>query len=231
LLEPSYDQQVSSPSFALRALVFDFDGLILDTETPEFVAWQEVFAAYGARLTTEEWANVIGSTDHGWNAGASILRQTGEAVPEEALRAKFKARQVLLLDAETIRPGVTALIAGGKERGLALGVASSSPRWWVEGHLTRLGLFAEFAAVTTGDEVPRTKPDPAVYRLAVSRLGVPAESALALEDSPNGVQAAHAAGLRCVAVPNSVSRHLDLSAADAVLDSLALLDLDALPFR
>lgn len=221
---------MTSPSFALRALVFDFDGLILDTETPEFVAWQEVFAAYGAQLTTEEWAHVIGSTDHGWTASASILRQTGEAVPEDALRVKFKARQVSLLEAETIRPGVTALISDGKERGLALGVASSSPRWWVEGHLKRLGLFAEFAAVATGDEVPRTKPDPAVYQLAVSRLGVPSESALALEDSPNGVRAAHAAGLRCVAVPNSVSRHLDLSAADAMLDSLALLNLDAWPF-
>ena len=216
--------------FAPRALVFDFDGLILDTETPEFVAWQEVFASHGARLTTAEWARVIGSTDHGWDAASSIARQTGVSVSSADLRAVWKPRQVELLEAETIRPGVLSLLAAGKARGMAIGVASSSPRWWVEGNLTRLGILSEFSAITTGDEVPRTKPDPAVYQLAVSRLGVPADAALALEDSPNGVQAAHAAGLRCVAVPNDVSRHLDLSAADVVLKSLADLDLDALPF-
>lgn len=221
---------MTSPPFVPRALVFDFDGLILDTETPEFLAWQEVFASYGAQLTTADWARVIGSTDHGWDATSSIARQTGVTVSSAELRAVWKPRQAALLEVETIRPGVLSLLSAGKARGMALGVASSSPRWWVEGNLTRLGILSEFSAITTGDEVERTKPDPAVYRLAASRLAVPAESALALEDSPNGVQAAHAAGLRCVAVPNDVSRHLDLSAADVVLDSLAELDLDALPF-
>jgi HAD superfamily hydrolase (TIGR01509 family) len=220
---------VTTSSFAPRALVFDFDGLILDTETPEFVAWQEVFASFGAQLTTAEWARVIGSMDHGWDPASSIARQTGIAVSSEDLRALWKPRQVALLEAETIRPGVLSLLSAGKGRGLALGIASSSPRWWVEGNLTRLGIISQFSAIATGDEVPRTKPDPAVYQLAVSRLAVPADSVLALEDSPNGVRAAHEAGLRCVAVPNDVSRHLDLSAADAVLQSLAELDLDALP--
>ena len=221
---------MTSPPFAPRALVFDFDGLILDTETPEFLAWQEVFASYGARLTTVEWARVIGSTDHGWDASSSIARQTGAVVSAADLRAVWKPRQSALLEVETIRPGVLALLSAGRARGLSLGVASSSPRWWVEGNLTRLGILSQFSAITTKDDVQRTKPDPAVYRLAVSRLAVPAASALALEDSPNGVQAAHAAGLRCVAVPNDVSRHLDLTAADAVLESLEELDLDALPF-
>lgn len=221
---------MTSPAFALRALVFDFDGLILDTETPEFVAWQEVFTSYGAQLTTAEWSRVIGSLDHGWDASSSIALQTGISVPSEDLRAAWKPRQVALLEAETIRPGVLSLLSAAESRGLALGVASSSPRWWVEGNLTRLGIISQFSVIATGDEVPRTKPDPAVYRLALSRLAVPADSALALEDSPNGVVAAHAAGLRCVAVPNNVSRHLDLSAADAVLESLTELDLDVLPF-
>ena len=219
-----------TPVPALRALVFDFDGLILDTETPEFRAWQEVFAAHGAELTTGDWAHVIGSMDHGWDAAAEIGRRTGLAVDAARVRAAWKARQVELLALETVRPGVVGLLKEAALRGLGLGVASSSPRWWVEGNLTRLGLLDSFSAVATGDEVPRTKPDPAVYQLAVSRLGVPPEAALALEDSPNGVRAALAAGLRCVAVPNEVSRHLDLSAADAVLDSLAELDLDALPY-
>lgn len=213
----------------LRALVFDFDGLILDTETPEFRAWQEVFAAYGTTLTTADWAHVIGSMDHGWDAAAEITRRTGQSVDRDELRATWKARQVELLALETIRPGVLELLKEAKLRGLGLAVASSSPRWWVEGNLTRLGIFDSFDAVCTGDEVARTKPDPAVYLLAVSRLAVSPDTALALEDSPNGAVAARAAGLRCVIVPNDVSRHLDLSAADAVLPSLEQLDLDALP--
>lgn len=210
----------------VRALVFDFDGLILDTETPEFVAWQEVFAAYGASLVAEDWAHVIGSLDSGWNAATEIRKQTGAVVDQDALRKTWKARQVELLARETVRPGVTELIGEAKRRGLGLAVASSSPRWWVEGNLERLGLLEDFPVIATGDEVARTKPDPAVYLLAVSRLGVPPSAALALEDSPNGIRAAHAAGLRCIAVPNPVSRHLDLSAADAVLPSLTLVDLD-----
>jgi HAD superfamily hydrolase (TIGR01509 family) len=219
-----------TPVPALRALVFDFDGLILDTETPEFRAWQEVFAAHGTQLTTGDWAHVIGSMDHGWDAAAEIRRRTGADVDAGLVREAWKERQVELLARETVRPGVVSLLEQAAARGLGLGVASSSPRWWVEGNLTRLGLLESFSVVATGDEVPRTKPDPAVYQLAVSRLGVPPAAALALEDSPNGIRAALAAGLRCVAVPNEVSRHLDVSAADAVLGSLADLDLDALPF-
>jgi len=210
--------------------VFDFDGLILDTETPEFRAWQELFTAHGGELTTAAWAHVIGSMDSGWNPAAELGRQTGRAYTREELRAEWKPRQVELLAQETVRPGVLDLIKEAKLRGIALGVASSSPRQWVQGNLERLGIFDSFDAVATGDEVERTKPDPAVYLLALKRLSVPAAAALALEDSPNGIQAAQSAGIRCVAVPNDVSRHLDLSAADLLLDSLSELSLDGLPF-
>ena len=216
---------------ALRALVFDFDGLILDTETPEFRAWQELFAAHGGQLTTADWAHVIGSMDSGWDPAVELGRQTGLVYERDELRAAWKPRQVELLAQETVRPGVLDLVKEAKRRGIGLGVASSSPRWWVRGNLERLGIFESFDAVATGDEVRRTKPDPAVYLLALERLSVPARAAIALEDSPNGVRAAQAAGMRCAAVPNDVSRHLDLSGADALLGSLSELNLDALPWR
>jgi HAD superfamily hydrolase (TIGR01509 family) len=190
-----------------------------------------MFAQHGVSLVAADWAHVIGSTDHGWDAATEIARATGRAVDREELRAAWKARHVEMLARERVRPGVLRLVEEAKLRGLGLAIASSSPRAWVQGHLERLGIFDAFDAVVTGDEVARTKPDPALYTLAVTRLGVPAETALALEDSPNGIRAAHAAGLRCVAVPNDVSRHLDVSGADLVLDSLAELDLDALPER
>lgn len=214
----------------LRALVFDFDGLILDTETPEFVAWQEVFAQHGLSLVAADWAHVIGSLDHGWDAATEITRATGQAVDRDELRGRWRERHSELLAKETLRPGVAELIRLARTRGFGLAVASSSKRWWVQGHLERLGIFESFDAVATGDEVEHTKPDPAVYSLAVGRLGVPAAACLALEDSPNGIRAAQAAGLRCVAVPNDVSRNLDVSAADLVLDSLAELDVDTLPW-
>jgi HAD superfamily hydrolase (TIGR01509 family) len=210
--------------------VFDFDGLILDTETPEFRAWQELFAAYGGTLTTGDWAHVIGSTDSGWDPAVELGRQTGRAYDRAELRAQWKPRQVELMGREAVRPGVLSLLGEAKLRGIGLAVASSSTRRWVQGNLERLGIFDSFDAVATGDEVRRTKPDPAVYLLALERLHAPAAAAIALEDSPNGVRAAQAAGMRCVAVPNDVSRHLDLSAADALLPSLGDLDLDALPF-
>jgi HAD superfamily hydrolase (TIGR01509 family) len=219
----------TSGGTALRALVFDFDGLVLDTETPEFVAWREVFAAHGATLVSADWAHVIGSLDSGWDAATEIRKQTGVAVDAEELRTTWKARQVELLARESVRPGVAELLEEASRRGLGVAVASSSRRWWVEGNLERIGLLDAFPVIATGDEVPRTKPDPAVYRLALSRLAVPPAAALAFEDSPNGIRAARAAGLRCIAVPNDVSRHLDLSAADAVLESLTKVDLDALP--
>jgi HAD superfamily hydrolase (TIGR01509 family) len=224
----AYDPRVMPR--ALRALVFDFDGLILDTETSEFQAWQELFAAHGGTLTVADWDHVIGSVDSGWDPAVELGRQTGQAYVSDELRAAWKPRRDELFAQEVIRPGVLELIKEAKLRGLGLGVASSSSRWWVQGHLERLGVFESFDVVATGDEVERTKPDPAVYLLALERLRVPASKAIALEDSPNGVRAAHAAGIACVAVPNDVTRHLDLSAADALLDSLSELNLDELPF-
>jgi HAD superfamily hydrolase (TIGR01509 family) len=220
-------EQPDSP----RALVFDFDGLILDTETPQLRAWQEVFAERGGSLTAADWAHVIGSTDSGWDPAVELERQTGRSYDRTELRAAWKPRKDELLELETIRPGVHELLKAAGLCSMRLGVASSSPRWWVRDHLERLGILGLFNALATGDEVERTKPDPAVYLLALERLAVPGKAAIALEDSPNGVRAAQAAGMRCIAVPNEVSRHLDLSAADAQLDSLCQLDLGALPFR
>ena len=115
--------------------------------------------------------------------------------------------------------------------GLGLGVASSSDRRWVEGHLERLGLHAHFDVIRCADDVPRVKPDPALYRAVLDAMGVRPEEAVALEDSPNGVLAAKRAGLACVAVPNPLTARLDLSAADLRVASLAELSLPELLTR
>lgn len=201
-------------------MIFDFDGLILDTETPEFTAWQEAYAALGASLELKLWAQVIGTHESGWDPWQHLEEQVGGPVDRETIRAARSARHLALIDAETVRPGVETWLDQARDLGLAVALASSSSRRWVTTYLSRLGLLDRFAVIATGDRVPHTKPDPAVYRLALTELGVEPREAIAVEDSANGVAAAKAAGLIAVAVPNAMTAGLDFSHADLVLGSL-----------
>jgi HAD superfamily hydrolase (TIGR01509 family) len=209
------------PAPEFDALVFDFDGLILDTEVPEFQAWQEIFAAHDAVLEIEVWAQCIGSSDHGWDPYAHLADLCGRSVDQAAIRTAKRARVHELVAANSVLPGVAEYLRDARAHGLKIGLASSSPLSWVDGHLRRLGLAAHFDTVKTSEDVRRTKPDPALYQVAVEALGVRPERAIALEDSPNGLAAARAAGLSCVVVPNAMTRHLPLDDADMVLSSLA----------
>jgi HAD superfamily hydrolase (TIGR01509 family) len=202
-------------------VIFDFDGLILDTETPEFIAWQEAYSALGASLDRQTWAQVIGTLESGWDPWTYLEEQVGHPVDRGPIRAVRQTRHLALIDAEVARPGVRAWLDQARDLGLRVGLASSSSAEWVTTYLKRLGILDRFSAIATGDRVPHSKPDPAVYRLALSELGVGAADAIAVEDSPNGIAAAKAAGLVVVAVPNAMTADLDLSAADLVLESLA----------
>ncbi|MEQ4208772.1 HAD family hydrolase [Actinopolymorpha sp. B17G11] len=221
--EPRPMPAFEAPVF--EALVFDFDGLILDTEVPEFQAWQEIFAAHDAVLEIEIWAQCIGSSDHGWDPYAHLADLSGRSVDRTAIRTAKRARVHELIAANPILPGVEAYLRDAREHGLKIGLASSSPLSWVDGHLRRLGLTEHFDTVKTSEDVRRTKPDPALYQVAVEALGVAPERAIALEDSPNGLAAARAAGLSCVVVPNAMTRQLPLHDADMVLTSMADMPL------
>lgn len=205
----------------IRALVFDLDGLIIDTELPEFISWQEQFEAHGARLRLEDWAAVIGTADLG-NPYDWLESAVGGPVDRAAVRTARRARFAELMADEAIRPGVEATLRRARELGLRVGLASSSSAGWVTGLLDTYGLSGRFDAVRTGDDVTQTKPSPELYVRVLEALDVPAEAAVALEDSPNGIAAAKAAGLVCVAVPNELTRQLRLTGADLVLDSLEL---------
>jgi HAD superfamily hydrolase (TIGR01509 family) len=201
-------------------VIFDFDGLILDTETPEFTAWQEAYEALGVTLEMRIWSQSIGTMDSEWDPWQHLEELVGGPVDRESIRVARNARHHALIDLEEARPGVEAWLDQARDLGLAVAVASSSARPWVTTYLSRLGLLDRFAVIATGDRVPRTKPDPAVYRLALTELGVAATEAIAVEDSVNGVQAAKAAGLITVAVPNAMTADLDFTRADLVLGSL-----------
>jgi HAD superfamily hydrolase (TIGR01509 family) len=208
----------------LRGLIFDFDGLILDTESPEFNSWRDIFAEHGCALLLDEWAVCIGTADV-FDPCERLEALLGRPVDRQTLRAERRRRSDVLIAAEAPRPGVVERIAEARAAGMKLGVASSSSSEWVEGHLSRLGLAAHFECVRCSDHVERVKPDPALYRIALHGLGLRPEEAIALEDSPNGILAAKRAGLFCVAIPNAATRDLRLDAADLCLASLSDVSL------
>ena len=211
----------------IKALIFDFDGLILETEGPDYQSWDEVYRSYGCSLPLEKCIESIGSMDT-FDPYLYLEQQLGRQVDREEIRARRRARQVELLANETILPGVEDYIVTARRLGLKLGLASSSSRGWVIGHLSRFGLEASFDCIQCGDDVIRTKPDPSLYLAVLRALGIEPHQAIALEDSPNGCLAAKRAGIFCVAVPNALTQHLVFDSADTRLSSLALLPLEKL---
>jgi HAD superfamily hydrolase (TIGR01509 family) len=208
----------------IRAIVFDFDGLILDTEEPVYRSWLEVYQAHGEELPFERWVQIVGSTTTGFHPQHHLEERLGRALPKEVLDRRIGRRTELVL-AQQLLPGVVSHIDQAKGMGLKVGVASSSTAEWVRGHLARLGILERFDCLRCRDDVAHAKPEPDLYVAVLDCLGVAASDAFAIEDSPNGVMAAKRAGLRCVAIPNSITAKLDLSGADVLLRSLAEITL------
>jgi HAD superfamily hydrolase (TIGR01509 family) len=211
----------------IRAIVFDFDGLILDTEEPVYRSWLEVYQAHGEELPFERWIQIVGSTTTGFHPQHHLEERLGRPLPKEVLDRRIGRRTEMIL-AEKVLPGVVQHLDAAREMGLKLGVASSSTAEWVRGHLARLGVLEKFDCLRCRDDVAHAKPEPDLYLAVLDCLGVDASEAIAIEDSPNGVAAAKRAGLRCVAIPNSITKRLDLSQADLVLSSLADVSLKEL---
>jgi len=207
----------------IRALVFDFDGLLVDTETVALRSWEETLAAAGLAMPYELWHGAIG----GQSSQAMMRSHLSEALGAAAaatLEDRWWARHLELTAVEPVRPGVGAYLAEAAGRGLAVAIASGAVDGWVPGHVARLGLASTFAAVVTGDG-HRPKPAPDTYLAALAALGVPAAEAVAFEDSPTGVAAARAAGLAVVAVPNRATAALAFPGARLVLPSFTALSL------
>jgi len=209
----------------IRALIFDFDGLILETETTIYQSWQEVFQSYDCKLLFDDWSTIIGSANVAFNPMDELEKQLGRDLDREQVEALRWQREYKLVLKQPIMPGVQDALDDAKRLGLHIGLASSSPCEWVVGHLSRLGLIEYFETIKGSDDVALTKPDPALYLEALSALNVPGERAVALEDSPHGVLAAKRAGMYTVAVPNDLTRRMPFQGVDLRLDSLADMPL------
>ncbi|MEU8634539.1 HAD family hydrolase [Amycolatopsis sp. NPDC048633] len=212
-----------------RALVFDFDGTLADTESAVLQSWREVFRDHGVELPMEAWYAVIG-TQHTTPAMFALLAEHVPGIDPEALRPVTRARVLKLLEKLGPREGVRSYLETAKRHGLKLAVASSSSGAWVNPHLERLGIDGYFDAVLTGDR-HKAKPDPDLYLAALAALGAQPQETIAFEDTPHGVTSAKAAGLTCVAVPNAITESLDFGQADVVLPSFTAKPLEALLSR
>jgi HAD superfamily hydrolase (TIGR01509 family) len=208
----------------IRAIVFDFDGLILDTEEPVYRSWLEVYEAHGETLPFERWVQIVGSTTTEFHPQRHLEERLGRPLSQEVVDGRIGRRTEMIL-AQQVLPGILRYIDDATDLGLKLGVASSSTRDWVSGHLERLGILGRFDCVRCRDDVNSAKPAPDLYIAVLDCLGVSPSEAFAIEDSPNGVIAAKQAGMLCVAIPNSITAGLDLSKADLVLRSLSDLSL------
>jgi HAD superfamily hydrolase (TIGR01509 family) len=211
----------------LRAVVFDFDGLIVDSEMPIFEMSRAALAELGHDITVESWSSVVGLGDA--DSHAALCAAVGAEVDRDAFDRGYQRQDRSWRDTLDPLPGVVDLLTALTGAGVACGVASSSSAGWVVGHLERLGLAHHFGSFATSDRVGgRTKPAPDAYLLACRDLGTDPAQAVALEDSAHGVAAALAAGLAVVAVPSAITVHTDLSAAHHSVPSLADLTVEHL---
>jgi HAD superfamily hydrolase (TIGR01509 family) len=206
-------------------LIFDFDGLILDTEGPGFRAWTELYASHGYALPFDKYSACIG-TMGGFDLHAYLEEQSGRSFDRMQLENDCNARWLTLMSEQPLLPGIAACIASAEERGMKLAIASSSTEKWVTHNLRKFHLLERFDAICTRDYVTAVKPDPALYLLALEKLGVDASEAIAFEDSPPGILAAKRAGLYCIAIPNPLTKDLPLELADRRLRSLEEFNLD-----
>lgn len=211
-----------------KAVIFDFDGLIVDTEVPEYEAWLNIFRSYGVDLPLSVWTPHIGGGNENFNIYDHLEELTGKPIDRDEVRDRRRAEFAELFKDAVPLPGVEDYIVSARERGMRIGIASSSPHRWVDPKLEQIGFAETFDTVVCSDDVGSSKPNPASYIKALADLGVTPNEAFALEDSPTGVQGAKNAGLLCVAVPGTLTRDRSYDHADMRLESLTDMTLDQL---
>ncbi|MBA4386129.1 MAG: haloacid dehalogenase [Anaerolinea sp.] len=213
---------------ALKGIIFDFDGLIIDTEIPGCNAWAELFNQHGFSFTIEDWKKAIGTGPSAYDPAEHLSQLTNGQLNPQEIRERTLSRTRELIELQSMLPGVLDFIIAAERLGLPMAVASSSNREWVEGYLSKLGIRKFFEVVCTSDDVTKVKPDPELFLLAAKKLGVAPSEAIIFEDSPSGIKAAKAAGIFCIAIPNDITKNMDISLASRIVDSFLDLDLQEL---
>jgi HAD superfamily hydrolase (TIGR01509 family) len=204
----------------LKAVIFDFDGTILDTESPTFEAWQRLYEAHGHVLSFDEYSAAIGADYNAFDPRRTLEQRCGRQLDWERLDAERRSGCLEVICGQPPLPGICRLLEEAHDLKLRCAIASSSPSDWVRGHLDRVGLLKHFDFISCAENGCPPKPSPEVYLRALRGLGVTAGEALAIEDSPNGVLATQRAGIHCVIVPNQLTRMMRFPPEVEMLASL-----------
>lgn len=204
-------------------IIFDFDGVLVDTEWAIFSSWVDLYAREGQQLTIQEYAPCLGAGYSHWDPARYLEQLTGKSYDWAQENAARQARIEAELSSSKLMPAADELLRWCSARGLGLTVASSSSRRWVGGWLERLDAMHFFPRIFCRTDGYAVKPNPALFLAAQQFLALPPEQCLVVEDSENGIRAAKNAGIPCVAIPNRLTALCDLSAADMHMSSLAEL--------
>jgi len=212
----------------VRAIIFDFDGTVIDTETLWYLAFRDAFKEYGVDLSIEMYAPCIGTGYQVFNPFEYLVTDLHLPVDLKAFRKSVEERHAERMSHQEMRDGVLDYLNAARRHNLRIGMASSSSRQWVERFIIKLHIDQYFDCIRTADDVSQVKPHPELYLQALQALAVEPREAIAIEDSPNGSKAAMAAGVYCVTVPSLITKDLAFGPVDYRLGSLTELSFDEL---
>jgi len=210
------------------ALIFDFDGLIADTESPVFESWSALYSSVGFDLAKADWVGCVGSDWSSFDPIGNLETLAGKTLPWKELEAARLKHEESHLESLAPLHGILDLLAEANSAGVPCAIASSSPLVWVSRWVTEFGIADRFELIRTKNDVESVKPAPDLFLQAASGLGIEPSNCLVLEDSLNGLRAAQAANARCAIIPNPVTRILEFPGADLRFDTLAGVGLKEL---
>jgi HAD superfamily hydrolase (TIGR01509 family) len=211
----------------VKALLFDFDGVVIDTEVPAFQSWQEIYERHSQVLSLDAWAACLGTVG-GFDPISHLEGLIGTRIDDRgAVIRRRWARKIELIEKEEFRAGLDGYLSRARQLGLNVAIVSSDKDEWITSNLARLRRNEgwDYINCANGD-MARAKPLPVLYEETLAALDITRDEAVAFEDSPNGIAAARAAGIFCVVIPNPVTKSLDLSAGDLHIDSFEDKTLD-----
>ncbi len=205
----------------IKGFIFDFDGLILDTELPIYATWRQIYQEFNQDLPLDIWVKCVGSSYDAFDPARHLQELVNLDLDCDKLHARAVVMANEIINSTGPLPGVLDFLRTSRDNSIKMAVASSSDEQWVHGHLKRMNMYHFFDGICTLESVQQVKPAPDLFLCALKQLNLAADEAVVFEDSVNGILAARSAGIQVVAIPNDITRHLDFSQAGWIVPSFS----------